>query len=228
MARTEGLLESVVNETNLRLPKREPTLVRQQKALQRSLDEVNAQAGNLLTEWSTLAGGDGRAFVTEKLQELAQRLANLERGLEEVGHRLAQVHQVYECLKPYEQRELMQLVVHRAQVTVRELTLEINEAVCPAIAPASVDLGAVVRETQIWLLGLVSQSVLRQRFPVRLASLLKWSRCKRQTIQEVAESWQGLLESGVAANRAAVARLQGVSRARVTQVLGALTPQGAS
>ena len=167
MARTEGLLERVVGETNLRRQKQKPALVRQQKALQRSLDDVNTQAGSLLTEWSALAGGDGRAFVTEKLRELAHLRADVERGLEEVGLQLAQVHegmvtaelvrrvleqvhQVYECLKPYEQRELMRLALQRAQVHVRELVLEVNGEVCKAVTAAR---GGMVRETQIWLPG---------------------------------------------------------------------------
>ncbi len=71
-----------------------------------------------------------------------------------------------------------------------------------------------------WLPGFVSQSVIRQSFRVRLASLLQWSRRKREAVENVPDSWRGLLESGVARNRAAVARLQGISRVRITQVLG--------
>ena len=64
---------------------------------------------------------------------------------------LSQVHQVYACLKPYEQRELVRLVLHRAEVHVRELVLEINGAVGQAITPAMVNNGGVVRQTQDWL-----------------------------------------------------------------------------
>ena len=168
LAQTEGLLERLVEETNTRLLKQKPALLRQQKALQRNLAEVNAQAGSLLTEWSTVTADHGKSFVTEKLTELAERRAALERGVAELDQQLAkvqdkavtaevvraalsQVHQVYACLKPYEQRELMRLVVHRAEVHVRELVLEINGAVGQEITPATVNNGGVVRQTQDWL-----------------------------------------------------------------------------
>ena len=155
LAQTEGLLERLVEETNTRLLKQKPALLRQQKALQRNLAEVNAQAGSLLTEWSAVTADHGKRFVTEKLTELAERRAALERGIAELDQQLArvqdkavtaevvraalsQVQQVYACLKPYEQRELVRLVLHRAAVHVRELVLEINGAVGQAITPATV------------------------------------------------------------------------------------------
>ena len=160
---TAGLLERLVEETNTRLLKQKPALLRQQKGLQRNLAEVNAQAGSLLTEWSAVSADHGKSFVTEKLTELAERRAAIERGVAELEQQLAkvqdkavtaevvrtalsQVHQVYACLKPYEQRELMRLVVHRAEVHVRELVLEINGAVGQAITPATVNNGGVVRQ----------------------------------------------------------------------------------
>ena len=80
----------------------------------------------------------GKRFVTEKLTELAERRAALEWGVAELDQQLAkvqdkavtaevvraalsQVQQVYACLKPYEQRELVRLVLHRAEVHVKEL-----------------------------------------------------------------------------------------------------------
>ena len=76
-------------------------------------------------------GEDGRAFLTERLNALAQRRTDLEHGLaaveEElrrskgncvsaatVAEALANFTEVYGCLKPYEQRELMHLVLARA------------------------------------------------------------------------------------------------------------------
>ena len=90
--------------------------------------------------------------MAEKLTELAERRAALERGAAEVVRAaLSQVQQVYACLKPYEQRELVRLVLHRAEVHVRELVLEINGAVGQEITPATVNNGGVVRRTQDWL-----------------------------------------------------------------------------
>ena len=237
LAQTEGLLERLIEDTNTRLLKQKPALLPLQKAMQRNLAEVNAQAGSLLTEWSTVTADHGKSFVTEKLTELAERRAALERGVVELEQQLAkvqdkavtaevvraalsQVHQVYACLKPYEQRELMRLVVHRAEVHVRELVLEINGAVGQEITPATVNNGGVVRQTQDWLPEAVSQSVFRQAFRIHLRSLIAWSRRRGSNPGNLRTQWQTLLDLGFAPTRATLARMQGVSRARVTQVLG--------
>ena len=237
LAQTEGLLERLVEETNTRLLKQKPALLRQQKALWRNLAEVNAQAGSLLTEWSTVTADHGKSFVTEKLTELAERRAALERGVAELEQQLAkvqdkavtaevvraalsQVQQVYACLKPYEQRELVRLALHRAEVHVRELVLEINSAVGQEITPATVNNGGVVRRTQDWLPGTVSQSVFRQAFRIHLRSLVAWSRRRGSNPGDLAAQWQTLLDLGFAPTRATLVRMQGVSGARVTQVLG--------
>ena len=175
--------------------------------------------------------------MTEKLTELAERRAALERGVAELDQQLAkvqdkavtaevvraalsQVQQVYACLKPYEQRELVRLVLHRAEVHVRELVLEINGAVGQAITPATVYNGSLVRRTQDWLPGAVSQSVFRQAFRIHLRSLVAWSRRRGSNPGDLRTQWQTLLDLGFAPTRATLARMQGVSRARVTQVLG--------
>jgi len=77
-----------------------------------------------------------------------------------------------------------------------------------------------------WFPGLVSQSVLRDAFPCRISSL---ERQRQQKIivrgqlgkDVMASEWQSLLDQGQVKNRAELARRMGVTRARVTQVLGA-------
>lgn len=77
----------------------------------------------------------------------------------------------------------------------------------------------------MWLPGTVSQSVLRDVFEASLPSLAsfsarehKWRR--RTEAGETAARWTALLQTGQASNRAGVAKMAGVTRARVTQVLG--------
>ena len=72
---------------------------------------------------------------------------------------------------------------------------------------------------------LAPQSVIRDTFRVRLPSLAR--RAKRraedrrnQGKTKVTAAWRKMLESGEARNRSDLARRLGVSRARVTQVLG--------
>ena len=71
----------------------------------------------------------------------------------------------------------------------------------------------------------MAQSVLRDAYPYHLSSLSR--RCRQETKsrmaagkETLAQEWQQLLTNGVAKNRAELARRKGVSRARVTQVIG--------
>ncbi len=93
----------------------------------------------------------------------------------------------------------------------------------PLVAGA---IGGVVRQAPEWLPELVSQSViLRHSSPVQLPSLVRFSRAsmraRRQTVELVVK-WRGLLATGAVKNRAALARREGVTRAHITQVLGAM------
>ena len=172
--------------------------------------------------------------MTERLNRLAQRRADLEHGLVDAEEALAgmkresvsaadvvanlrQFRAIYDCLKPIEQKELMHLVLRRAEVWDNEIVLEINGNVPAVLAGTLVKSGSRFG-TPNWLPGLVSQSVLRDVFQIRLRSLIGWAR--RQVSPDRAAVWSESLATGAAASRAAVARRSGLSRARVTQTLG--------
>ncbi len=99
-----------------------------------------AMADKLLAEWVSMDQQGGQSFVKENLNELGQRQMDLQHGLAEVQQEmdlmeresvntdlvrtaLGQVKELFGALKPYEQRELMQLVLQRAEVNEREITL---------------------------------------------------------------------------------------------------------
>jgi hypothetical protein len=122
-----------------------------------------------------LDGQEGRAFVTERLNGLAKRRSELERGLVEIGQALSTVQReavsaevvtagltefrdVYECLKPFERKELMYLVLHRAEVNDRQIVLEINGNV-PALLAETPQKSEPRLGTPNWLHELVSRSV---------------------------------------------------------------------
>ena len=76
-----------------------------------------------------------------------------------------------------------------------------------------------------WLPEVLSQSVLRDQFPCHLPSLDR--KCHRECrarinhgIEMTTAEWQEMLDVGMVKNRAELGRRTGVSRARVTQVLG--------
>lgn len=84
---------------------------------------------------------------------------------------------------------------------------------------------ALAAKGENWLPERVPQSVIRDVFQVQLTSLVRLVRSTTRTRlragrEAVAEEWHRVLASREVQNRAALARREGVSRARVTQVLG--------
>ena len=90
-----------------------------------------ATAEGLINGWSTLASEDGTQFLKEKLDDLGKRrgqieesLASLEIGMGEVERdtidqelvvqALVDFSDVFAELKPYQQKDLLRLVLHKA------------------------------------------------------------------------------------------------------------------
>ncbi|KKK98910.1 hypothetical protein LCGC14_2638040, partial [marine sediment metagenome] len=142
IAADDEVLEFLVGETNKRMLRRKPSLERQRRALQRTLDEVRAEADAVLSGWASLEQRSGRDFLTEKLGELAEQRSELEHGLADISHALTQIEEervtaeavrasllrfkdVYAHLKPFERKELLRLLLRRAEVGDRQIVLEI-------------------------------------------------------------------------------------------------------
>ena len=237
LAQHEAVLAKVVTATNRRTAKEVPDLRKQHHALMTQLNDVKASAGKLLDTWQQ--SDSGRGFVNERLGELGQQREYLEHCIADLNQRieaatahqvdtnqvrmaLSNIHAIYGELQPYERRELVHLVVHRVELGASKLVLEINGGVCTVMGetPLVAHNGSLVRRTQDWLPGAVSQSVFRQAFRIHLRSLVAWSRRRGSNPGDLRTQWQTLLDLGFAPTRATLARMQGVSRARVTQVLG--------
>jgi len=71
LATNDGLLERLTEEMNQRMARQKPALSSKRRSLQKSLDGVKAQADKVLAEWAILEQETGRAFLTDKLAELA-------------------------------------------------------------------------------------------------------------------------------------------------------------
>lgn len=135
--------------------------------LERTLGSVKHEAESLLANWTNLEGQEGRAFLTERLNALAQRRSDLESGLVEADQALVRLKNdsvdtsavrdalsrfgvVYQYLKPYERKELFHLVLRRAEVHSRKIVLEINGNVPVITAETSEKSGSRSR-TPNWL-----------------------------------------------------------------------------
>ena len=155
LARTPLLLDRLVAETNGLLLRRGPTLDRQKKTLHKSLDSVKAEAEKIMRDWSGISGSDAHAFLTERLNDLGRRRSELEVSLrevedasasldervvsaDEVRTALSRFDEVYACLKPHEQRELVHLLIRKAELYDRKIVLEIGGSI-PAILAGTPD-----------------------------------------------------------------------------------------
>ena len=163
-----AILEKLTQETNTRLLKQKPELEKQKQGLQKTLEEVVGQANNLLEHWDGLDAQAGGGFVKEKLNTLAKRRTELETGITEVDEALRQIteqsvdaetvksalaniSEIYEQLKPFERRELIGLILKSAEVSEKEIILEIYALGEQIISPESVKQSEKVRLPPIWL-----------------------------------------------------------------------------
>ena len=122
----------------------------------------------LLTELVSMEQQAGQGLVREKLNDLGQRQLDLEHALAEVQQELdsldresvdtgavraalGQVKDLFGALKPYEQRELMQLVLQRAEVNEREITLDVYALTEASSAGKVGSEGDMVRMPPKWL-----------------------------------------------------------------------------
>jgi site-specific DNA recombinase len=244
LAREDGILTELVAATNSRLQRQLPTLGRRRKALERDLAQVGSQADQLLSDWGNFPESQ-RRLVREKLTALGERKEQLESALGEVDTEIAEVRTasldadtvrtalgqigaIYAQLRPFEQKELFRLLVHRAEIKPRRMVLEIKTGACSSLAQAPDAVSGAKRYfSPIRLPELVTQSVCSDKFPARIPSLRHLTRTRaRKGVAVVAAEWQELLAAGTVTSQSELAHRMGVSRARVSQVLG-LAARGA-
>ena len=202
LACAPDILERLVNETNGRIAGERPKLVARRDDLGKKLHELKNQADKVLVEWSALEEQAGRAFLTEKLGNLAPRRSDLERGIAEVEEALAAMDRerltvevvrtalgdfgrLYACLTPFERKELIKLILRRAEVGVRQIALELYPIQAQEMEAAQ---SRSRSEPPDWLPGLVPQSVLRDVFATRLPSLSRWIRRARRRFHEASRA----------------------------------------
>ena len=167
LASAPDVLSRLVDETNRRMTRQKPALVKQRRSHEKSLEEVKDQADALLTQWSAKGLDSGRDFVMDKLAELGRRRGELEHALRETDSALERLDsesvsadtiratmtrfsEVYDALTPFERKELVRLVLDRVEVGDRQITLDIYPLAAPALAAAN---GHSRSEEPNWLPG---------------------------------------------------------------------------
>ena len=139
-------------ETNRRLARDLPKLRKRREGLTKQLTKVTAEAERMLTEWADLPAG--RAFVEDRLTALSTQRDDLHEGIADLDGQIEQidsatatattvcealrhVDEVYESLRPHEQKELFKLLLRSVEVGEREIVLEIYAGVPAPDAPGS-------------------------------------------------------------------------------------------
>ena len=166
LASDDALVERLVAATNARGQRELTKLERQKRAQERALAAVKAEAARLFAAKDSPELASGRGFVADHLAGLSQRRDEVERslleterqvvarrrgivGTEPVRAGLMNFARVYEHLKPFEQQELIRLVLHRAEVGDHEIVLELYQEACASFAQASKSVSRF--EPTIWL-----------------------------------------------------------------------------
>ncbi len=167
LAEDSEMLTRIVEQTNKRLSQWKRNLVARRRMLGRSIEQVRSEADALLANWTNVDHEGGRSFMTERLTELAERRGQLEQSLGEVDVALSQLEgeriaaekvqdalsnftEVYGCLTPLERKELIRLVLRRAEINERELVLEVYPITDPERCLAT---GMGFAEPPNWLPG---------------------------------------------------------------------------
>lgn len=162
------LLDHLAAETNRRLQRQLPTFRKRRASLTKTMNEVKAEATRVMSQSAPLTDERALSFVTERLQTLAQQRDDLEHGISEIDRQLndveaatvsaqtvsaalANVSDVYDCLQPYERKDLIRLLLQRAEVGERRITLEIRGGLQEAPKPATKGKSASRFERPSWL-----------------------------------------------------------------------------
>jgi len=131
LAGDQEILAGIVAATNEKLRTQLHNLREQRDLLEKDLEELKATADGIINEWATLASDDGAPFLKEKLDALGKRRGQIEESLasleiamgdverdtidqELVVQALANFSDIFAELKPYQQKDLLRLVLHKA------------------------------------------------------------------------------------------------------------------
>lgn len=141
LASQPEILTRLVAETNERLRAEAPDLLTKKAALEKELTNVSAQANGLLSKWAEAQDSGAGSFIQDRLKELGQQRMGLEATLSQLELQMGAIEResvdenivrkaleaftdVFEELPPYQRKELVGLVLSRAEISEGSLSLE--------------------------------------------------------------------------------------------------------
>ncbi|MCX5800896.1 MAG: recombinase family protein [Candidatus Eisenbacteria bacterium] len=160
------ILEGIVKRTNERMKTELPQLRERKDTLERELVNIKATATGIIRDREKIGGEKGEVFVRETLEELGDRRKGVETGIQEVEqaigeieresvshrdvmHALSEFGEVFGQIPPYQQKDLVKLVVNRVELASDSMKMALYGRVA-AVGPVS---GGVRTGIQEWLRG---------------------------------------------------------------------------
>lgn len=143
LASNETVISRIVKTANEQTCKELPQLRAQKTALEKELQKVKNTADNLMNRWAAVASDSNTGFLKEKLDTLSARRKEIETGVTElqlaledlernsikdelVGKALRNFSGIFGTLKPYQQKELMNIVLHKAVIGEKDIKIALH------------------------------------------------------------------------------------------------------
>jgi site-specific DNA recombinase len=158
----KDIMGDVIRFTNRRLQKDLPRLLEQEALRHKELMEIKNFADGILNKWASLASDDNSLFLRDKLDGLGRRRTEIEAGIQALEQMIEEIQResvsqelvmlalnkftdVFDHIPPYQQKELLSLVLQKA-----------------VLAPDSIKIALYGRPPETGLLSL-SESEIRSQ-----------------------------------------------------------------
>jgi len=139
ISQQQDKLEDIIRKTNEHLQNELPQLKQQKEALEKELQNVNNTATGILAEWGNANNGTA-VFIKENLDKLAKRRKELENGIHKAQLMIEEItkesldkdfiinvlnkfNEIFPKLKPYQQKELIKLVLFRSVLSENDIKI---------------------------------------------------------------------------------------------------------
>ena len=147
----QSVIDTMIEKANKTLQKELPIIQEQKTVLEKELANINQQADALMSRLTEMSDDTAFIFLKEKLSKLGDQRKDVEKGIASltetihdieresinlavVQKALMQFSDVFDHIKPYQQKEFMQLVLHKAIISRHEIKMALYGEI-PNIEP---------------------------------------------------------------------------------------------
>jgi len=149
----KDIVEGIVKRTNERLKTEVPQLRDRKNTFEKELDKIKASAIAIMNELEISVSEDSKVLLRERLDEQAKRRKGVQDGIQEVEQAIREIEresvshnevtkalshftEIFAQIPPYQQRDLVKLVVHRVELASDSIKMALYGRVA-AVGPVS-------------------------------------------------------------------------------------------